>query len=96
MTQCDDCGATLPSHKAGCHDGRSDGLVYRLRREGENAMRQHLSMGMHKLCAEAADEIDRLTKLIHDGCVVFEHYDLPEHAFHYRRELHKRSRDGEN
>lgn len=32
-------------------------------------------------------EIERLRALILDGCAVFEHYDLPEHAFHYRRAL---------
>lgn len=30
-------------------------------------------------------EIDRLRALIDDACDVFDHYDLPEHAFHYRR-----------
>jgi hypothetical protein len=32
-------------------------------------------------------EIERLRALILDACDVFAHYDLPEHAFHYRREL---------
>lgn len=32
-------------------------------------------------------EYERLRALIEDGCKVFEHYDLPEHAFHYRRAL---------
>ena len=32
----------------------------RLRVEGENALRQHLSLGMWKLCAEAAAVIDFL------------------------------------
>ena len=32
-------------------------------------------------------EIERLRALILDGCAVFEHYDLPEHALHYRRAL---------
>lgn len=32
-------------------------------------------------------EIDRLRALISDACKVFEHYDLPEHAFHYRRAI---------
>lgn len=40
--------------------GESFGLVERLRREGENAMRKHLSMGMWRLCQEAADEIEVL------------------------------------
>ena len=45
-----------------------------------------------KILLEAADEIERLRALILDGCEVFEHYDLPEHAFHYRRILEKRPR----
>lgn len=40
-------------------DQRED-IVTRLRREGENAMRKHLSMGMWQLCAEAADVIEGL------------------------------------
>jgi hypothetical protein len=35
-------------------------IVERLRREGESAQSKHLSMGMWRLCAEAADEIERL------------------------------------
>lgn len=35
-------------------------------------------------------EIDRLRALILDGCTVFNHYDLPEHAFHYRRALERK------
>ena len=42
-------------------------IVTRLRAEGENAMRQHLSLGMHKLCAEAADEIARLRSYLGSG-----------------------------
>lgn len=38
---------------------------------------------------ELEAENDRLRLLILDACGVFEHYDLPEHAFHYRRELDK-------
>lgn len=37
------------------------------------------------LSAEA--EVERLRALIDDACVAFERYDLPEHAFHYRRIL---------
>lgn len=37
-------------------------IVEKLRAEGENAMRKHLSLGMHALCSEAADEIERLRK----------------------------------
>jgi hypothetical protein len=36
-------------------------LIERLRREGENSMRKHLSLGMHSLCAEAADALKHLT-----------------------------------
>lgn len=36
---------------------------------------------------EAADEIDRLRALVLDACKVFDHYDLPEQAFHYRRDI---------
>lgn len=32
-------------------------------------------------------EIKRLHDMVLDACKVFEHYDLPEHAFHYRRAL---------
>lgn len=39
-------------------------IVQRLRQEGEDAMRKHLSLGMHKLCEEAADEIERLRKAL--------------------------------
>ncbi len=39
-------------------------IVKRLRAEGENAMRQHLSLGMHRLCALAADEIERLRGVV--------------------------------
>lgn len=35
-------------------------IVERLRQEGEDAMRKHCSLEMWKLCAEAADEIERL------------------------------------
>lgn len=40
----------------------TDDLVARLRREGESAFHKHYSLGMWKLCAEAADEIDRLNR----------------------------------
>ena len=33
-------------------------LVKRLRAEGDSALRKHLSMGMAKLCAEAADALE--------------------------------------
>ena len=37
-------------------------------------------------------EIERLRVALEDACKVFEHYDLPEHAFHYRRILTKNER----
>jgi hypothetical protein len=37
--------------------------------------------------AEAKKEIERLRAMIEDACKVFDHYDLPEHAFHYRRAI---------
>lgn len=39
------------------------------------------------LLEQAADENDLLRAIIDDVCEVLEHYDLPEHAFHYRRVL---------
>jgi hypothetical protein len=35
-------------------------LVQRLRSQGRDAFAKHYSLGMFKLCAEAADEIERL------------------------------------
>lgn len=35
-------------------------IVQRLRDQGVDAFARHYSLGMFKLCAEAADEIDRL------------------------------------
>jgi hypothetical protein len=40
---------------------------------------------------DAAAEIARLRSMIEDACKAFDHYDLPEHAFHYRRQLNARS-----
>jgi hypothetical protein len=40
-----------------------------------------------KTLTAAGDEIERLNALVLDACKVFDHYDLPEHAFHYRRAL---------
>lgn len=37
------------------------------------------------MVSRAADEIEGLQAQIEDACKVFEHYDLPEHALHYRR-----------
>jgi hypothetical protein len=41
--------------------------------------------------AEIVDRLEaenaRLHALVLDACKVFEHYDLPEHAFHYRRAI---------
>lgn len=39
-------------------------LVARLRREGESAFHKKYSLGMWKLCADAADEIERLNGLV--------------------------------
>lgn len=35
----------------------------------------------------AAVEIERLRAELEDACKVLDHYDLPEHALHYRRRL---------
>lgn len=44
---------------------------------------------------EAADEIERLRALVEDVCEAFDHYDLPKHAFRYRRVLdHQQSTPG--
>lgn len=41
-----------------------------------------------KNCLErAAVEIERLNALMLDACKVLDHYDLPEHALHYRRDI---------
>lgn len=50
-------------------------IVDRLRLQGENAMRQHLSLGMHKLCTEAADEIERLYALVDETARDRENYN---------------------
>jgi hypothetical protein len=39
---------------------KSDDIVARLRSEGSDAFAKHYSLGMWKLCADAADEIERL------------------------------------
>jgi hypothetical protein len=39
-------------------------IIERLRGEGSDAMRKHLSLGMFNLCAEAADEIEHLRRMI--------------------------------
>jgi hypothetical protein len=58
-------------------------LVARLREDAGNwCERTGVTVELER---EAADEIERLRAAIEDGCKVFEHYDLPEHAFHYRR-----------
>lgn len=46
------------------------------------------------LDCKAVAEAARLRAMILDACEVFDHYDLPEHAFHYRRELAKDTTDG--
>jgi hypothetical protein len=59
-----------------------------------HVVRDHLRTGRfgqrevwEEWLTEAAEEIERLQALILDACAVFEHYDLPEHALHYRRAL---------
>jgi hypothetical protein len=42
---------------------------------------------IHGIMLAAAAEIERLQGLLDDACVVFDHYELPEHALHYRRAL---------
>ncbi len=42
---------------------------------------------VYNACLEAEEEIKSLLAMIEDACEVFIHYDLPEHAFHYRRLL---------
>jgi hypothetical protein len=37
--------------------------------------------------AKLRAEIERLRGLLEDACVVFDHYELPEHALHFRRAL---------
>lgn len=49
--------------------------------------------GSVRIAAEALKEVERLKALILDGCKVFEHYDLPEHALHYRRALERGADD---
>lgn len=39
-------------------------IVDRLRAEGADAMHKHLSLGMHGLCADAANEIERLRRFV--------------------------------
>lgn len=45
-------------------EGEVSNLIERLRGEGADAMRKHLSLGMWALCSEAADEIERLQKIL--------------------------------
>lgn len=47
--------------------------------------RDKIAAARERQLAAALAENARLRALIADACVVFEHYDLPEHAFHYRR-----------
>ena len=37
--------------------------------------------------ADDPTETEWLRSLVLDACEVLDHYDLPEHAFHYRRKL---------
>jgi len=41
-------------------------------------------------------ENDRLRDLVRDACKVFDHYDLPEHAFAYRCALGQSPREALN
>jgi uncharacterized small protein (DUF1192 family) len=56
-----------------------------------------MSLPIHEHMAqenrELRAEIERLRALILDACDVLEHYDLAEHAFHYRRELGEKEFD---
>lgn len=40
------------------------------------------------------NENERLRALIEDACNVFTHYDLPEHALHYRRAVTEQNATG--
>ena len=62
-------------------------IVERLRRAADGVLITY--GGYRDLGREAADEIERLRAIILDACQVLEHYDLPEHAFHYQRVLDK-------
>ena len=42
----------------------TEDIVARLRWSGQDAITRHVSLGMHKLHAEAADEIDRLREAL--------------------------------
>lgn len=61
-------------------------IVERLRFDAARCELQ-FSKGVAGNIEEGIAEIERLRALIEDGCKVFDHYDLPEHAFHYRRAL---------
>jgi regulator of replication initiation timing len=37
--------------------------------------------------ARLTAENERLRALLLDACGIFDHYDLPEHALHYRRKI---------
>ena len=68
----------------------ANAAVYRARQYGNNesaaVYRAMLSASPHPAKA-GVDEIERLRTMILDACQVFDHYDLPEHALHYRRAL---------
>lgn len=44
-----------------------DDIVTRLRDQGRDAFARHYSLGMFKLCADAADEIERLRASCGEG-----------------------------
>ncbi len=50
-----------------CQPSNAD-LVERLRREGADAFNQKYSLGMFKLCAEAADRIEELEAATSQSC----------------------------
>jgi len=45
----------------------AEDIVPKLRREGKDAFHKHYSLGMHKICSDAVDEIDRLRELSSEG-----------------------------
>lgn len=61
-------------------------IVERLRFDAVRCELQ-FSKGVASNIEEGIAEIERLRALLENACEVFDHYDLPEHAFHYRRIL---------
>jgi hypothetical protein len=48
---------------------------------------QGLLRAANEITKSREAEIERLRGLLDDACVVFDHYELPEHALHFRRAL---------